>query len=263
MITAVFESASIILREGLEAILVLAALAAWLTRTGSNEKIRPLYSGAAAALLASLALAWVFATFNNGMHDDGIEGGVMLLAAGLMLDVRGWLFLNEDPKRWQAYLKAETDKATRAGSALAIATLAFLAVFREGAETVLFLTALAKTKGGWNVHLVSGVVGGFAGLGLLWFMIMRTSRRLPLRPLFLVTSAFLFVMALKFIGEAFQEFQEMTIVGYHPAPFAKALESLGLNATWEAVGVQIAIIALSAVAALWALRNAGEEIRQD
>ena len=94
----------------------------------------------------------------------------------------------------------------------AVGALAFLAVFREGAETVLFINALATTEGGWSAGLFAGLAAATVGLVVLFYFINLIAQKIPLRPLFIITSAFLFAMAIKFIGEAVQEFQEQSII---------------------------------------------------
>jgi len=239
------EAVAILLREGLEAILVLAALAAYLSRAGAEDRLRALWVGAIAALIASIAAAWVFEQFYNGAHSDIFEGVIVFLAAGLLFYVSGWLFLKQDPKAWQAYLKTQADNALLARSQRVIATLAFLAVLREGGETVLFLHVLAKTGGGWGAPLVSGILAAFAGLAALFWIVVNTTRRLPLRAVFLTTSAFLFLMGLKFVGEGLQEFQEQALVPYDMAPGAGWLTAIGLNPTWEALGAQMAVVVIA------------------
>ena len=134
------------LREGLEALLVLAALAAYLVKAEARDRLSALYTGAALAVAASLIAAWVFQVFNNGEHNDLFEAFVILAAAALMLYVSGWLLLRQDPRAWQRYLHEKADAAIAQRTGLAVGLLAFLAVFREGAETVLFVYALAKTS---------------------------------------------------------------------------------------------------------------------
>ena len=252
-----FEAAIILLREGLEALLVIAALAAYLTKADAQDRLPALYSGAGVAILASLVAAWVFATFNNGEHNDLVEGFVILAAAALMLYVSGWLLVRQDPRAWQAYLKQQADAALAKKTGLAVAALAFLAVFREGAETVLFVTALAKTAGGWTTSLIGGLAAGAVGLVVLFFLINAVASRIPLRPLFIITSAFLFVMALRFIGAAIQEFQEQQLIPYDPiASLAPLLMSVGFNPTWEAVAIQGAVVVLAVVTFLIWRRSA-------
>jgi high-affinity iron transporter len=239
------EAVAILVREGLEAILVLAALAAYLSRVGAEDRLRALWTGAAAALIASIAAAWVFEHFYNGVHSDVFEGVIIFLAAGLLFYVSGWLFLKQDPRAWQAYLKRQTDKALLARTQFVVALLAFFAVLREGGETVLFLHVLAKTSGGWGPALVSGIVAAFAALAVLFWILIKTTRKLPLRAVFLTTSAFLFLMGLKFVGEGLQEFQEQALVPYDMAPGAGWLTAIGLNPTWEALGAQMAVVLMA------------------
>jgi high-affinity iron transporter len=241
------QGGSILLREGLEALLVVAALAAFLRRAGEGARVPMLYAGVIAAIVASLVAAWIFETWFGGAHDDRVEGVVMLVAAALMFYVSGWLLLRQDPRRWQAGLNEAAGRAIAAGSAFSFAVLAFLAVFREGAETVLFLHALAKTSGGWSAGLLGGLAGAAGLLVLLFVVIEWLALRLPLKPVFLFTSAFLFLMGLKFIGSAVQEFQEQTIVDVHPADVPQWAIEAGLNPSWEAIGLQLAIVAVAAV----------------
>ena len=246
-----FEAATILLREGLEALLVLAALAAYLTKMGAENRLGALYAGAGAAVLASIGAAWIFSQFYGGAHNDLMEGCVILLSAGLMFYVSGWLFVKQDPRAWQAYLRSHTDRVVEGGTLLAVAALSFFAVFREGAETVLFLHALSKTSGGWGPSLLGGIAAATVILAALYFVIRRTTQRLPVRAVFLVTSAFLFLMGLKFIGQGLQEFQEQDWVSMHHAPWVETLMALGLNPTWEALGLQIAVLLVAVVGVVW------------
>jgi high-affinity iron transporter len=247
MASTFVQAAVILLREGLEALLVIAALAAYLGKVGARDRLPAFYAGAALAVLASLVAAWAFEAFNNGAHSDVLEGVIILLAAALMLYVSGWLLLRQDARAWQGYLRSKADNALAQRTGFAVAVLAFLAVFREGAETVLFVHALAKTSGGWSTELFGGLAVAAVGLVVLFFAINAVARRLPLRPLFLATSAFLFAIAIKFIGEAIQEFQEQQLIGYTEIRGGAWLSDVGLNPTVEAVSIQLAVIALAAV----------------
>ncbi len=250
--SVLLEAAAILFREGMEALLVVAALAAFLRRTGAPERVSALYAGALAAVAASFGMAWVFVTYFGGQHSDLIEAAVMITAAILLFYMSGWLWLRQDPRAWQAELNRMTGRALGAGTTLSLAGIAFLAVFREGAETILFLHALSISSGGWSASLLAGVAVAAAGLGLVFVAMQWFAAKLPLRPIFLVTSAFLFVIGLKLVGEALQELQEQTLVPVHTDGVPALAYSLGLNGSWEALGAQAAIIALAAVWALWA-----------
>src|SRR5438132_8621517 len=212
MSSAFVQAAVILLREGLEAMLVIAALAGYLTKAGAGHRLNALYGGALAAVGASIVAAWLFAVLNSGEHSDILEGGIILLAAALMLYVSGWLMVKQDPRGWQDYLAHKADGALAQDTVWAVAALAFLAVFREGAETVLFINALASAEGGWSAGLFAGLGAATVGLVVLFYFINLIAQKLPLRPLFIITSAFLFAMAIKFIGEAVQEFQVQAIL---------------------------------------------------
>lgn len=247
------QAGGILLREGLEAMLVISALAGFLRRGGADgTPLKMLYAGAIAAVLFSIAGAVVMALFLNGAHDDRVEAAIMLLAAALMLYMSGWLFLKQDPQAWKAEMKAMAEKALASRTAEALALIAFLAVIREGAETVLFLHALAGTSGGWNISMIGGLVAAGALLAGLFVAMQWLALHLPLRPLFLATSALLFVMALRFIAGAVQEFQEQGLVAVHDAPLPDWIVNFGFNPNWESVTVPgvIAIVALASTLAL-------------
>ena len=256
MSSAFIQAAIILLREGLEAMLVIAALAGYLTRAGAGHRIAALYGGALTAVGASIVAAWLFAVLNSGEHSDVLEGGIILVAAGLMLYVSGWLMVKQDPRGWQDYLARKADGALAQDTVWAVAALAFLAVFREGAETVLFINALATTAGGWSAGLFAGLAAGTAGLVVLFYFINLIAQKIPLRPLFIITSAFLFAMAIKFIGEAVQEFQESAMLPFTELKGASFLGAIGLNPTVEALSAQILVIVFAL--ATWSVvtRNA-------
>ena len=242
MSAAFVQAAVILLREGLEAMLVIAALAGYLRKVGSSHRVNALYLGAGLAVIASFIAAWLFAVLNSGEHNDLLEGCVILLAAGLMLYVSGWLMVKQDPRSWQTYLASRADAALTQETAWAVAALAFFAVFREGAETVLFVSALARAEGGWSIGLFAGLGTAVVALIILFYVINAIAIRIPLRPLFIVTSAFLFLMSIKFIGEAVQEFQEQNLVAFTELKNLAWLSNLGLNPTVEALSIQGLVI---------------------
>jgi high-affinity iron transporter len=261
MSNAFIQAAVILLREGLEAMLVIAALAAYLRKVDGRHRVGALYTGALAAIGASLIAAWLFAVLNSGEHSDLMEGIVILVAAALMLYVSGWLLNKQDPKGWKDYLAEKADHALARDTGWAVGLLAFLAVFREGAETVLFITALAATEGGWSAGLFGGLAAAALALVVLFYFINLVAQRIPLRPLFIVTSAFLFLMGIKFIGEAMQEFQEQAIVSFTPLKGFGWMETIGLNPTLEAVSAQLLVI-LFAVATFSVVQRNNRLVRR-
>jgi len=262
MSSAFVQAAVILLREGLEAMLVIAALAGYLTKVGAGHRINALYGGALVAVAASFVAAWLFAVLNSGDHSDVLEGFIILFAAALMLYVSGWLMVKQDPRGWQDYLAHKADQALSQDTVWAIGALAFFAVFREGAETVLFINALAKTEGGWSVGLFAGLAAAAVALAVLFYFINLIARKLPLRPLFIITSAFLFAMAIKFIGEAVQEFQEQAIITVTDVSGSAFLTAIGLNPTLEALSIQLLVI-LFALATYSVVQRNNRLMRED
>ena len=159
-----------------------------------------------------------------------------------MLYVSGWLMVKQDPRGWQDYLAHKADSALAQDTVWAVGALAFLAVFREGAETVLFINALATTEGGWSAGLFAGLGAATLGLAVLFYFINMIAQKIPLRPLFIITSAFLFAMAIKFIGEAVQEFQEQAIIPVTAVKGSNFLTAIGLNPSVEALSIQLLVI---------------------
>lgn len=256
MDTGFFAAGLLVLREGFEALLVIAALGAYLVKAGEAKRLPALYGGALSAVAASVVAAWGFSHFNNGMHDDRLEGVVLLAASALLFYVSGWLFVRQDPKHWQQFLKKKADRAMANGTAWAFAALAFFAVFREGAETVLFLNALISTEGGWTGSVVAGAFAAMAVLAALFVVIEKLAVKLPLRAVFLVTSAFLFVMGLDFFGSGIHELQEVGVLGYDDSPLAGWMgEADEMNLTWQAVIPQALIVLAAAAGSVWVMRK--------
>lgn len=244
------ESFMIVLREGLEALLVIAALAAFLVRAGEAHRRRALAWGAAAGLAASIVAAWIFAQFFGGAHDDLTEGLIMAAAALLLFYVSGWLWLRRDPAAWQRYLQVQTERALAADGPLLLAGIAFLAVFREGAETILFLHAVVAGESGALPAMLAGLGLAAIALALLFWAMTRLALRLPLRPVFALTSAFLFLLGLRFTGQAMQEFQEVGWFSYTDSGLPAWAVQAGFNPSFEALGLQLLLICAALVVAL-------------
>jgi len=248
MTSTAVQAGLILLREGLEAILVLAALAAFLRRA-APERGGALYWGAGAGLLASLAAAWAYWQWAGGAHDDRIEGVTCLVAAALMLWTGGWMARRSDPKAWAATLRRQAEAAlAKERVALAVGAIGFLAVFREGAETALFLVALGSDSGAGPIIL--GLAVAALLLAGVWYAVMRAAIRLPLRPLFLGTSIFLLVMAARFAAAAVQEFQEQILIPFTPLDLPAWLEDLGIPTSLEGLIAAAAVFAIAALVLL-------------
>jgi high-affinity iron transporter len=216
------DSMLIIVREGFEAILVLTALAAYLVKVRQGDKQWLLYAGAGGAVVASLALAVLARRVMPvaGMAREALEGGTMLLAAVVLFTASFWLISKSEARRWQAFVRAKLEGALNSRRRAALVVLAFLVVFREGFETVLFYEALlGRAAAGAGA---SAVWGGFAigvlVLGVIAGALFRYGVRIPIRPFFAVTGILLYLLAFKFAGGGVRELQEAGVLAVTPAP---------------------------------------------
>ena len=251
----------IIVREGFEALLILTALATYLVKVGQGEKRALLYGGGGAAVLASLALAVVAHRILpiGGPAREALEGVTMLVAVVVLFAASYWLISKSEARRWQAFVRTRLEGALGTGQARSLVVLAFLVVFREGFETVLFYEALAGRGAGMSLGF-SAVASGFAlgvvSLGVIGVALFRYGVRIPIRPFFAVTGTLLYVLAFKFAGAGVRELQEAGLVSVTQV----RLPDLPLLRDWLAIypfaepliaqGILIAALIVGAVYAL-------------
>lgn len=248
------QSFVILLREGLEAILVIGAIMAFLVRTGNSHRRRDIHLGVGAAVVMSLLLALALETVLvlSPAHQEQLEGVVMLLAMGTLFYVSYWLLSKMEVAKWNRFVRGKVQKALTRGSALALVSVAFLAVFREGFETVLFYKALALSGGAGSwAPVVGGIVIGGVVLAAVYVAINRFGVRLPLKPLFGVTSALLYYMAIVFAGKGIAELQESGLVSLTPVTWAPRIPAMGIYPTLESLGLQALLVLLAVIALVW------------
>jgi high-affinity iron transporter len=212
----------IILREGFEAILVLTALAAYLVKVQQGDKRWLLYAGAGSAVVASCALAFLASRVMPvaGTAREALEGATMLLAAVVLFTASFWLISKSEARRWQAFVRSRLEGALNSRRRAALFVLAFLVVFREGFETVLFYEALlGRASAGAGASAVwAGIGVGAAMLAVSATALFRYGLRIPIRPFFAVTGVLLYLLAFKFAGGGVRELQEAGLIAVTPAP---------------------------------------------
>ena len=248
------QSLVILLREGLEAILVLGALIAFLVKTGAGHRRRDIHVGVGAAVGASLLTAVVLETIFqvSPAKREALEGITMLAATGMLFYVSYWLLSKMEVAKWNRFVRSRVQDAVSNGSALALASVAFLAVYREGFETVLFYKALFVSGGGGAVFpVVGGMVAGAVLLALVYIAINRFGVRIPLKPFFGFTSAFLYYMAFVFAGQGIAELQEGGLVPTTVLAWAPRIPTLGIYPTAESLLLQLVLVMLLVGGLLW------------
>lgn len=207
-----FLALTIILREGLEALIIVAAVVAYLIKTQNSNKLGIVYSSVGIAVLLSFFTAWVVnLLFTNAAQSREIlEGATMLIAVILLFYVGFWLLSNAGAKKWNRYIKGKISQSLSKGDKTALWWVSFLAVYREGAETVLFYQALifdAQKIGAINM-IIYGFLLGCIVLAVLFIIFKAFSIKIPLRAFFIATSAIIFYMAIVFTGKGVMELVE-------------------------------------------------------
>ncbi|WP_046970854.1 FTR1 family protein [Dyella japonica] len=237
---------TILVREGLEALLVVVALLAFLRKADRHDATRYVHAGWILALLAGAA-TWAVASYAisiSGASRELTEGLSSLFAAGVLLAVGLWMHQKSIGGRWQSYLKAKMATALDRKSAWFVFGLTFISVYREVFETILFYTALwNEGQGQW---LLAGIVVGSIILGLIAWILLRTSQRLPLGLFFSLSSLVIALLAIVLTGNGVAALQEAgwTAVTVAPVP---SIDVLGVYPTWQSLLAQLAVALMLAL----------------
>ncbi|MBR1590426.1 MAG: FTR1 family iron permease [Acidaminococcaceae bacterium] len=247
----------ILLREGMEAILMLVAIVAYLSKSGNGKYLNTVYNYATAAVVASFATAYVFSQlmdkFAAGASQELIEGITALVAVAVLLSVSLWMSGKTSAQAWKNYIEGMMKESLTTGRARALGFAAFLAVYREGAEVILFYQALFNNSSSDTEMIWFGFGAGCVVLLILYAVIQFGLLRIPLRPFFIITSALMFLLAVTFAGSGVSELQEAGVVSqtfFHASWFPN-IDWLGMYPTWETCGVQLFLLAAGVVTIIW------------
>jgi len=253
--TTLFSASFIILlREGLEALLVVIALFTILVRSKKQAAIKYLHFGWVAALLAGV-LTWIIAQYLvdiSGASREIMEGVAAMVAAIILFYVGFWMHNKSQADQWQRYIQQNVDRNLSAGTLWGISSLAFIAVYREVFETVLFYQSLlTQTAESQNLVLVSGFILAVVVLILLAWLMVKYSIKLPIGRFFSMTTYLLLVLSFILMGKAVSALQEAAIVGISPFWINFQVDWLGINSTWQGLMAQVSILVLSLGLILW------------
>lgn len=249
------QSFVILVREGLEAILLVGALMTFLIKMGAAHRKRDINIGVGAAVGASLLTAFALETIFHltPAKREALEGATMVVATMVLFYVSYWLLSKMEVAKWNHFVKSKVQDALTSGSGLALASAAFLAVYREGFETVLFYKALFLTGGstGATMPILAGILVGSLVMVGVYIAINRFGMRLPLKPFFGVTSAFLYYMAFVFAGKGVAELQEGGLLPTTIIPGGPRMPALGIYPTVESLLIQGLLLILLLIALVW------------
>ena len=243
----------LLVREGLEAILVIVAIVAYLIKTGNKHMLKGVYLGSFAAILASIVLAWALETMlgeQSGVARELLEGWTMFLAVAVLFYVSNWMLSKADTIAWENYISGKVQQSIDSKSQWTLIFAAFIAVMREGAELILFYSA-AFTGGMSNpAYIAYGIGAGVLVLVAVWVAFRYFSVKLPLRAFFMFTSILLFLMCISFMGKGVIELTEADVITGRtviPAMNGFSIEILSIYDRAETLIPQIMLV----IAALW------------
>ena len=259
----------IILREGLEAILIVGAIVAYLIKSGNRKGVVPVYIGSALGVVCSFIMA---AILNNllaksaeyHMSQEIIEGIAALTAVVVLFWVSNWMVSKSESAAWTNYIESKVSTGSSKGSNFALAFTAWLAVFREGAEVILFYQPMLKEDRPDMVW--AGFWVGVAALVVVFFLIRFLSVKLPLKPFFLGTSILMAIMSISFLGAGIKELMEGGVFDNvdwalsSPSwlswiPYNDTMDVLGLYPLLGTVVPQLILLAITIVTFMIAIRR--------
>lgn len=238
----------LVLREGLEAILVIAAIIAYLVKTGKKKYIMSVYVGALGGILVSILLAFLFgavAGAQSGIAQEVFEGIGMFVAVIVLFYVSNWMLSKSETEAWERYIHKKVEASVSTGNKWVLIFAAFIAVAREGAELILFFQGVpVHGTSGRNAMILAIVLSAIVLIAV--FLVFRfLTVRLPLKPFFLVTSILMYAMCFSFTGKGVSELQAAGVVNKTVIPWMGfEMDFLGIYATYESLIPQIIVLAV-------------------
>jgi high-affinity iron transporter len=247
------DAVTIILREGLEALLVIVALLGFLKKSGHQTKEKWIWSGVGFGVIVSIILGVVvqmlFASGTFGSNNFLIVGFTGLFAAIMLIYMSYWLHNKASLVQWNQYINSKSTKALASGSLWSLAVLAFLAVFREGTEMVLFFIGMASSIS--LTSLLGGIGIGIGILAVLSYLILKIGVKIPMRPFFLISSVFVFYLCFKFLGMGINGLQLAGVLQATRVSFMPTIQFFAIYATWESIIPQALLLISAIIIVIW------------
>lgn len=237
---------TILLREGIEALLIVIAMIAFLRKAERPDALKFVHAGWGTALAAG-AVTWVIATTMisvSGASRELTEGFGGIFAALVLVFVGIWMHGKANAEAWQRYVREKMDKALSHGSGWFLFGLAFVVVYRELFETILFFAAMWQDSA---LALLGGVVAGAVALAVVAFAMLRYSARLPLTQFFQYSSYLMALLAVVLVGKGVGAIQEAGLVGVTPMPGVPRIDFIGLQPSVEVINAQLAVLIALAI----------------
>ena len=241
---SMFDAGTIVFREGLEALIILSALLAIASKNNNQSAKKWIFVGGIlgviASLLAGLAFEFFLSKVSSGLSNQLIEGVSGLIAVIFMMTVGIWLHNQSRQKEYGKTMTAKAESAIASGGILTLSLLSFFSVFREGAETVVFYIGMSSSL--QLSQLLLGFLSGVVLLGIIGFVILKGSYRIPLKPFFLIASLCIYYLTFKFIGQSVHALQAINMMPNHFVSFVPVISKIGLYPSLESVIPQLLLV---------------------
>jgi len=247
--TLFITSLIILLREGLEALLVVITLGAILIRSRRKDALKYVHVGWISALLAGGLTWWATRSLINfsGASREVVEGGAAMFAAIILFYVGYWMHGKSQVGEWQKYIKEKLTSHLSAGTLSGIAILSFVAVYREVFETILFYQSLlSQADNAQHSVILWGVLSGALSLAVFGWLFIKYSIKLPIAKFLGVTTYILLALSFILMGKAIAALQEAAVVSINPLPFDITFSWFGIYSSWEGILAQLTIVLLAA-----------------
>lgn len=238
------DASLILLREGLEALVIVLALVSSVNAIGYKKGIKYVWGGAILGIFTSIVMSFIltnlFPSISSATNREILEGLVGIVAVFVMILVGFWLHSKSNIKSWNEYINKNIDKAINSGSFISIFSLSFLAVFREGAETILFYTGIIPFITIKN--LIFGLLLAFLVLIIVGLILIFATNKIKLHNLFFILTYLIYILSFKMLGVSIHMLQ---VIGYIPLTIINnfpTIEFLGIYANYQVIFSQVLLL---------------------
>ena len=239
-----FDAMLILLREGVEALLIVMALVTTLKAAKMRQGLKWVYGGAFAGIVASLLIAYIlqiaFPAVTSGTNREIIEGTVGIFAVIMMILIGIWLHSKSSVQKWNAFMESQMQTVTKTGSFLSMFALSFLAVFREGAETILFYVGILPRISSFD--FVLGISLALSVLVLIAFVMNKASQFFLPHKVFFILTWMIYALAFKMTGVSIHALQLTNMIPNHLISEIPSIDILGIYPSWEGLAGQALFI---------------------
>lgn len=239
-----FDAMLILLREGVEALLIVMALVTTLKAAKMRKGLKWVYGGASAGIVASLLIAYIlqiaFPAVTSGTNREIIEGAVGIFAVIMMILIGIWLHSKSSVKKWNTFMESQMQTVTKTGSFLSMFALSFLAVFREGAETILFYVGILPRISSFDFIL--GISLALLVLVVIAFVMNKASQFFLPHKVFFILTWMIYALAFKMTGVSIHALQLTNMIPNHLIAGIPSIDILGIYPSWESLAGQTLFI---------------------